>query len=177
MRDCFEGALLVSDEFSLPEIWLGLHRSAVEWARLEKAAEGADLQERLTRSDRNMLNLMADVPAQRWRALCQAAGQTSTGAVAEAWCRDADLHSVADSWAMMSEGSQNALHLSLRLLPADRLPEFDRLSNAIAWSGGRLGSIAFCIHANPRMQIDIGEAHLETAPALIKALLRARFKA
>lgn len=174
MRDCFEGALLVADEFSLPEIWLGLHRSAVEWARHAMVADGAALQHRLTLSDRNMLTLLADVPALRWRELCKAAGQTSTGAVAEMWCADADLISVADTWAMMSVDTKNPHEISLRLLPRERLPRIDQLSTAITWAQGRLGVLAFVIHANPDMKIDVSDAHLREAPQPIASLLGAR---
>lgn len=93
-----EGALLVGDGITLPYLWTSLHLNSrmeqklIERPRFEREAE------RFSGELSFLLEMLSDVEAERWLALCEAAGMTIFGVVGLSWCRGTSRALLWSAW-------------------------------------------------------------------------------
>ena len=86
--------ILLGEGLSLVDIWQSLHASERTWGARSSSAPRFAFEDMVWGSDRMLMELLTEVPAQRWITLCYGAGFTNLGAAALSWCREAMLSNV-----------------------------------------------------------------------------------
>lgn len=174
VNDPFSGAIVVGEEFSLPEIWLSLHQSAAEWARLGGLPEADWQRKQITASDHNLLRCLSDLPADRWAGLCAACGATTIGAIAGCWTLGADLPALATEWGQLQQETSQPFAMSARLAPIHLLPAFTQLTSAIQWANGNNALLGLIVFSQPEIELDLPAASISRAPPLVSKSLASR---
>lgn len=107
------GALHVGNGLYPAHLWYEIHNNATSWFLSFQQNENINVLNDVTEFDVKLTKNLSDLPAERWSALCSAAGWTVYGAVALSWCEGAKLEDVWSGW--LASG-----------FPLKPLPEFER---------------------------------------------------
>lgn len=111
--NAMHGAVDLGDGLTPIDIWQGLHSNARAWSQVPYGAGQNQDRTLIDGTDLSVLKALADYPASKWAALCNAAGMTVYGAVALSWCKDAEIKDVWEGWEASG-------------FPLRPLPEFER---------------------------------------------------
>ncbi len=157
MFDPFAGALFIKS-MSLTELWHIVHHHAADWPSLPTGGSKIVYhRDRVDQEDLDTLTALQGVEAQRWSALCSAAGWTVYGAVALSWCEGAKLEDVWKGW--LASG-----------FPLKPLPEYERPARFI---NPALLSDATSIEGINQWSIDQKYPDLETHALAVCATIAA----
>ncbi|WP_227269834.1 hypothetical protein [Roseobacter weihaiensis] len=165
---------MLENETTLPQLWDWLHNNARHWALLHDAAPRHRNLGRLDTVDRRNLAMLEACSAERWSALCRAAGATGLGAAALSWCAGATATEVWDLWREADPP----------LAPtADFIRPTQLLSPLVAPPSKRLSDLAryaeddglvLCIHVMAvgyALELDLPEQQLQAADTRIADFL------
>ncbi len=167
------GALILGDDLTLPDLWIGLHANAEMWIRAGSSPDGQRQRSRIDETDRRLLEQLRQVEAPRWSVFAEAAGWTAYSAIAIAWCSGADPETVATRWYAASLPLTAHGHgaRAARLLPPEAKPQDPRLSVI-----GRMPSlprICLGILSADNLVRDVTDAEMATAAPGVRDALTA----
>lgn len=166
---------MLKHETTLPQLWDWLHNNARHWALLHEAAPRHRNLARLDTVDRRNLAMLEECSAERWSALCHAAGATGLGAAALSWCAGS---TAADVWNLWREADPPLAPTAEFIRPAQLLsalvaPTSSCLSDLVQYAED--DALVLCVHVmavGPALDLDLPEQQLRVADPQIADFLR-----
>lgn len=174
-----DGSYSFGGDLTLPYIWVSLHMNAELAAQSEREAWHPQEAARFTEQLNFLCRSLRDVPAERWVAICQAAGWTVLGAVGLSWCAGATFDQVCKCWHVSGydlrpdrDGTRPAQTLNPDILPASHA-----LSEIVRECEGQ--ELAICITLAARetpIAYDLPADVLVQASAMLSGFLLQRIE-
>ncbi len=166
------GALLVPENLTLADVWMGLHADAVSY---ESIPEGLRAQQRRNAIDENtqaVLRSLETCPVTRWHALIDALGVTQYGAIALSWCKGAALRDVVAAYETLSPDPAQLDRRALSLLAPQLQSRERRLSQLIAAADDDVGTLTLlALGGAQALIVDVPEEWLAQLPKALNALI------
>jgi len=171
------GVVDLGDGLTPVDIWQGLHANARAWSEARYGANPYQDCVLIDGTDLSVLKALSDYPAEKWHALCAAAGMTVYGPVALSWCKDAKIKDVWDGWEASG-------------FPLKPLPEFERpvrfinsafmpktrsLKGIVDDLGNSSLAICAAIASSPEpLEFDLDQNMMKSAKPQLAAFLKSR---
>lgn len=160
MTEIYEdGAVLLTNGMTLSYVWSSLHINARMELKLENDPRFQYEVNRFSQELKRLLDSLSEVEAERWLALCHAAGMTVFGVVGLSWCKNATSEMV---WAAWNETQYDltpepVFKRPIKLINSKLMPKTSVLTEIVAACGnnGRCATLAVAGLADASLTITL----------------------